>query len=134
MHCGGRFRHPLVRSAAYRAAAVQDRRLVHGALAEATDPATDRDRQAWHRGKRRPGPTRASPPSSSSAGRAQSRGGVAADAAFLGRAATLTPDPAQRARRALPRPQHRTTLVHLTGHRPARSGGSWPLRPGRCRY
>jgi DNA-binding CsgD family transcriptional regulator/tetratricopeptide (TPR) repeat protein len=97
-----RFRHPLVRSAAYRSASVQTRQELHGALAEATDPAVDPDRRAWHRAQAAPGPDEeVAAELEHSAGRAQRRGGLAAAAAFLEQSARLTLDPARRAQRAL---------------------------------
>jgi hypothetical protein len=97
-----RFKHPLVRSAIYRAAGPGDRRDVHQALAEATDPVLDPDRHAWHRAHATATPDETvAAEMACSAARAQRRGGLAAAAAFLQRAAELTPDPARGAERAL---------------------------------
>ncbi|MCP2351500.1 AAA family ATPase [Nonomuraea roseoviolacea] len=99
---GGRlaFGHPLMRTAAARRAAYDERLAAHRALAAALDDEQDADRRAWHLAAAVTG--RDEPIAAAleqAAGRARERAGHAAAAAALERAARLTPALAERARR-----------------------------------
>ncbi|UED88013.1 ATP-binding protein [Streptomyces profundus] len=97
-----RFSHPLARSAVYRAVEAGERRAAHAALAAVTDPVTAPDRRAWHRAQASPGPDDdIADELERCATRAQARGGVAAEAAFLERSVALSLAPTRRIERTL---------------------------------
>ena len=97
-----RFRHPLVRSAAYVAGSPEDRRAAHLTLAAATDAQIDPERRVWHLAAAATGPDEdVAAALEQAAAKIQARAGLAASAAFLQRSATLTAEPGRRAERAL---------------------------------
>ena len=97
-----RFRHPLVRSAAYTAGSPEDRRAAHLTLAAATDAQTDPERRVWHLAAAATGPDEeVATALEQAAVKTQARAGLAAAAAFLQRSVALTAESARRADRAL---------------------------------
>ncbi|MFC9325585.1 AAA family ATPase [Kitasatospora sp. NPDC057015] len=94
------FRHPLIRSAVHAGADPVQRRRVHRALAGSTDPDRSPDRRAWHLAEATVGlDEEVALELEQASERARGRGGYAAQAGFLARAAELSPDPSDRARR-----------------------------------
>src|ERR687897_2193803 len=90
---GIRFRHPLVRSAVYRTATPPERRTVHEALADVTDPALDPDRRTWHLALAAVAPDEeVASALEESAARALALGGLGAAASLVATAAALTPE------------------------------------------
>lgn len=97
-----RFRPPLMRSVVYRAATPTQRRTAHEALAHATDADQDPHRRVWHQAHAVNVPDEATAVAlDEAADRTTECGGPAVAAAFLERAAALTPDVGVRSRRQL---------------------------------
>jgi tetratricopeptide (TPR) repeat protein len=95
-----RFGHPLLRSAAYHAAAAPDRRAVHRALADAFDARADLGRCAWHRAAATITPDESVAEELEVAALdARARGAPAEAGSALEAAARLTPAPGDRSRR-----------------------------------
>ncbi|MFE1796429.1 ATP-binding protein [Streptomyces sp. NPDC059517] len=106
-----RFRHPLIRSAVYQSATYAQRHAAHLSLAEVFTG--DPDRRAWHRAAAVEGVDEGvAEELEAGAGRAQRRGGYASAATALERAAQLSPDPADRARRLV----RAATMAMYAGH------------------
>jgi DNA-binding CsgD family transcriptional regulator len=104
-----RFRHPLVRSAAYVAGSPEDRRAAHLTLAAATDAQADPERRVWHLAAAATGPDEdVATALEQAAAKIQARAGLAASAAFLRQSAMLTAEPGRHTERALA-----AALAHL---------------------
>ncbi|WP_084477821.1 helix-turn-helix transcriptional regulator [Nocardia jejuensis] len=96
------FSHPLIRSAVHGSAHPGGLRRAHQAISAACDPDHDPDTRAWHLAAATAGADEAvARDLEMSAERARVRGGYAAEALFLARAAELTPVASRRDERRL---------------------------------
>ena len=114
-----RFRHPLLRSLAYRGAPAEQRRRAHGALAGCLTaaPGTESERRAWHLAAAAVAPDEeVAGALAAAAERFAQRTGYLAAAYAYERAAELTPDPGRRGERLV----EAAEATRLAG-RPARA-------------
>jgi DNA-binding CsgD family transcriptional regulator len=99
---GMRFRHPLIRATVYHGAPAPARRAAHRVLAEALADGSSASQRAWHLAAATDGADEQVAAALERAGReARERSGHASAARAFERAARLTPDPEQGARRLL---------------------------------
>src|SRR5215470_16506894 len=108
------FRHPLVRSAVYRAATFAERRAVHLALAGALDEVGQADRRAWHRAAAAAALERAAELTGQEPARAR-RLAAGAEAAWLAGRPAWALELAVRAGQLGPPPRLRAGLQQLRG-------------------
>jgi len=96
------FMHPLFRAAVYHSVSAEDRRSAHRRLAEALTNEGEEDLRAWHLAAASDGPDESVASALEAAAvRAEARGGTAARARALERAAALSEDEHERVRRLI---------------------------------
>jgi DNA-binding CsgD family transcriptional regulator/tetratricopeptide (TPR) repeat protein len=110
-----RFRHPLVRLAIYQDATFAARQAAHRALIQVLGAAEQADRRVWHLAAATLGPNeQVAAELEASADRAWRRGGPAAAAATLQRAAALSPPDGPQTRRLVAAAEYLWEAGHTT--------------------
>jgi DNA-binding CsgD family transcriptional regulator len=128
-----RFRHPVIRAAAYGSASEQARRQAHGVLAAAARALDDQQAAAWHLAAATLAPAEdVAAELEAAAAVAHDRGSLLNESAFLARAAELSPPGPQATQRRL-----RAAEAALSGGAPLRAeslaGLIPPSAPARTR-